>query len=119
MIDLWLDDVRLPPSNYVWVKSVTEAKLILETGDVRRASLDHDLGACKECYDGTAEKWLVEHDYKSMPHCPHFGTGYDLVCWMEETGHWPKEKPVVHSANPVGRQRMQQAIDHSFPGDKS
>lgn len=82
---------------------------------VQKASLDHDLGACEKCMDGkTWGQWLAKHDWQQAPNCDHFGTGYTLVCWMEETGHWPKEKPTVHSANPVGRQRMQQAIDHSF-----
>jgi hypothetical protein len=37
----------------------------------------------------TPDEWLEKQDYASMPNCSHFGTGYDLVCWMEETGHWP------------------------------
>ena len=61
-----------------------------------------------------AEEWLVKSGYQAMPHCDHFGTGYTLVCWMEETGIWPKEKPTVHSANPVGRARMRAAIDRSW-----
>jgi hypothetical protein len=118
MIDLWLDDMRLPPEGWVWVKTVEHAKDLLRDGEVRRASLDHNLGACGECYDGTAEQWLEEHGYKSMPHCPHVGTGYDLVCWMKEMGTWPKEKPVVHSANPDGRRNMLEVIDHSFPAEE-
>ncbi len=85
----------------------------LETGLVAFASLDHDLGACDECSEGlTPDEWLEKHNYASMPNCSHFGTGYDLVCWMEETGHWPTVYwPTVHSANAVGRRRMEQAIE--------
>ena len=117
MIDLYLDDMRPTPIGWIGVKTVEEAKRYLETGKVRRASLDHDLGACDRCNGRTAEQWLEEHDYKSMPHCEHFGTGYTLVCWMEETGHWPQEKPTVHSANPAGAARMRQAINRHY-GDK-
>lgn len=110
-IDLWLDDMRPAPSGWLWVKTVDDAKLQLAAGRVRKASLDHDLGACDACMGGrSAEQWLADSHMTQMPNCDHFGTGYTLVCWMEETGHWPKEMPRVHSANPVGRGRMSAAI---------
>ncbi len=118
MIDLYLDDMRPCPVGWILARNVEEAKPYLIAGQVRRASLDHDLGACDRCNGKTAEQWLEEHDYKSMPHCEHVGTGYTLVCWMEETGHWPQEKPNVHSANPAGAARMRQAINRHY-GDKS
>ena len=37
-------------------------------------------------------------------------TGYDVVCWMEDHGVWPAEGVSVHSQNPVGRARMEQAL---------
>lgn len=112
MIDLWLDDIRPAPVGWTHVKTVEEAKPYLEAGRVNRASLDHDLGACGDCMGGRSiEQWLTESGMTAMPHCDHFGTGYTLVCWMEETGHWPREKPTVHSANPAGRERMRLVID--------
>lgn len=88
---LWLDDVREAPEGWVHVKTVEEAKAYLEKGNVFRASLDHDLG------DDA-----------------HNGTGYALVCWMEESGHWPKYPPQVHSANPVGAQKMRTVINKQY-----
>lgn len=115
MIDLWLDDMRPAPAGWYRVLTVDAAKALLQSGEVRRASLDHDLGACASCMGGrTAEQWLDESQFTQMPNCDHFGTGYTLVCWMEETGHWPQEKPTVHSANPAGRLRMQQAINREW-----
>lgn len=115
-IDLWLDDMRPAPAGWVHVKTVEEAKPYFEGKKVRFSSLDHDLGACDRCNGKTPEAWLEEHDYKSMPHCEHFGTGYTLVCWLEETGLWPDIHPNVHSANPAGRARMEQVIrKHYFP----
>lgn len=115
---LWLDDFRLPPQDgraWVWAKNIETAKRYLETEPVTFASLDHDMGACADCLGGlTPEEWLERHTYRSMPHCDHLGTGYTLVCWMEMTGHWPLEKPVVHSMNPDGRKRMQLAIDRHY-----
>lgn len=106
-INLWLDDVRPAPIGWLHVKTVEDAKLQLEAGRVKKASLDHDLGACDACM----ESWRGRDWVTAMPNCEHFGTGYTLVCWMEETNHWPDEKPTVHSANPVGRERMRRVID--------
>lgn len=119
-MNLWLDDVRNPAAydlaDYIWVKTVEEAKEKILTGEVVNASLDHDLGACPDCLGGrTFEQWLAENNGKSTPNCSHYGTGYDLCLWMAETGHWPKHKPIVHSANPVGRERMRGVIDRYFP----
>lgn len=114
-MNLYLDDMRPAPEGWTRAYTVEDAKAALLTGTVVKASLDHDLGACTNCLNGrSAEQWLEEHGYRSMPHCEHFGSGYTLVCWMEETGNWPQEKPTVHSANPAGRARMQQVIDRAF-----
>lgn len=113
MVKLWLDDIRVPPDeSWTWCKTANEAKLILLAGNVEEASLDHDLGACEKCLKGMdAEEWLWRHDMKSIPNCEHYGTGYTLVSWMEENHVWPKTRPKVHSANPVGRRRMEMVID--------
>jgi hypothetical protein len=114
MFDLWLDDLRPAPDGWMHVTTVEEEQKYLCRGVVRRASLDHDLGVCSRCYNGTPERWLEEHGYQSMPHCEHFGTGYSLVRWMEAIDCWPLEKPTVHSANPVGRAKMEAVIERKF-----
>lgn len=133
---LWLDDVRDPqmyvpsPWLWTWAKTVPEAQELLLTGEVEEASLDHDLGLCDACWDEARKaaddspdfklnldfqhKMAWNHGLASYASCVHNGTGYDLVCWMEETGNWPLLKPNVHSANPVGRKRMQLAIDRHY-----
>lgn len=79
---LWLDDIRPAPAGWVWCKTATEAvRYLSQDGLVEEASLDHDLG-------------------ENQP------TGYDLCKWMAETGAWPKQRPEVHSANPVGKEAM-------------
>jgi hypothetical protein len=85
---LWLDDIRLPPKDFVWAKTAEEAIAHLATGDVTLCSLDHDL----------------EADL----------TGYDVLEWMERCvaeGIWygPLPTILVHSANPPARKRMQMA----------
>lgn len=114
-VNMWLDDIRPPPPGYSLVKTVGEAIAVLMLHDVERCSLDHDLGACEKCMQGKSpEQWLAEANYQSMPNCEHFGTGYELVCWMEANNVWPKHKPAVHSANPAGRARMQAVIDKQW-----
>lgn len=84
MTRMWLDDVRPAPTGWVHVRSANEAISLLATGVVTEASLDHDLG---DFYIGG-------------------GDGYRVVLWMAEQGVWPPDGVAVHSANPVGRERM-------------
>lgn len=106
-MNLYLDDIRPCPEGWTLARTVEEAKDIMMLLEVENASLDHDMGECEECA-------------KSFPHrgyplvtstCRHLQTGYDFVLWMAENEIWPKNKPTVHSMNPVGRQAMQQAIE--------
>ena len=92
---VYLDDIREAPQG--WVRAHTPEEVIdfLCLGDVEELSLDHDLGLGSGC----AER-----------------TGYDVLRWLEEavaTGAWtfPLPEIRIHSANPVGRRRMEQAID--------
>jgi hypothetical protein len=89
---LWLDDARAAPEGWVHACTVAEAQALLASGEVEQASLDHDLGMDQP--DGSA-----------------------LVRWMEQTGHWPKTRPVVHSMNPAGRATMEAVIERHF-GDR-
>lgn len=114
-MNLWLDDIRRPPSvAWTWATTVEQAKRYLQTGRVEQASLDHDLGACGACHARWMDGDLAPRLGKEMPHCEHYGTGWTLVKWMAETGHWPKQKPTVHSANEAGRTRMRDFIDRYF-----
>jgi hypothetical protein len=115
---MWLDDMRPAPPGWTHVKNVYEAKLLLLTGEVEFASLDHDLGMAELCLRCTADDdgnfctgcQCECHDYyETAP------TGYDLVKWMAETGIWSNNRPTVHSANPVGRDNMIAVIDRYFP----
>ena len=87
---VFLDDLRTPPEGWILVRWPDEAIALLETGQVDELSLDHDLGDDER------------------------GTGYDVLLWLEEAvalrGFRPPRSIVVHSANSVGRQRMELAI---------
>jgi hypothetical protein len=90
-IRVWLDDVRAAPAGWTRAHTASEAITFLEAGGVVEISLDHDLG-----------------DEATR------GTGYDVVCWIEEavaTRGFAAPEIHIHSANVVGRERMQRAID--------
>jgi hypothetical protein len=95
---VFLDDERPTPEGWVRAFTATEAIELLKKGKVTELSLDHDLGP------------------------EEAGTGYDVCLWVEErlfSQGFHYEDPLnlfippvmtVHSANPVGRQRMELAI---------
>lgn len=90
---VYLDDERVAPEGWTQCRTPSKAIALLQTGQVDELSLDHDLG-------------LLGADREE--------TGYDVLLWVEQqvvsTGFVP---PVmhVHSANPVARRRMLQAIE--------
>jgi hypothetical protein len=93
-VRVWLDDLREAPAGWVRIKTPEEAIELLRAGEVTELSLDHDLGLDTE----DAER-----------------TGYDVLLWLErrvaeERWRFPLPSIRVHSANPVGRARMQRAI---------
>lgn len=120
MYYLWVDDMR--PIRSDWedniilavevAKNYDEAISAMLRTDFDVVSLDHDLGACDACMNGrTADQWLQESNYQSMPHCEHMKTGYDILMWMTERRvndiHKGPLEILIHTANPVGRKNMQ------------
>jgi hypothetical protein len=86
---VWLDDVRSAPEGWIRVHTAAEAIGLLEAGGVEFISLDHDLGD---------------------PEAPE---GYAVAAWLEEQAAFGRCAPVkwaIHSANPVGRARMETAL---------
>lgn len=115
MFNLYMDDVRACPDGWRCARTVEDAMLFLETGEVDACSLDHDMGACEHCKRGGKDIGDMQTDDTTFMHwCPHTLDGTKLVRWMVETGNWPNRKPMVHSANPSGRRRMLGMIDQFF-----
>ena len=86
---VYLDDLRPAPEGWHRTLWPDEVIALLESGGVTHLSLDHDLG------DDTR------------------GTGYDVVRWIEEavvTRNFVPPEIAIHSANPVGRERMARGI---------
>jgi hypothetical protein len=96
-INIYLDDERKPPVGFIGVTTAQECidwlKLCQEKGTiVTMLSLDHDLGYLNP--DTLEEE-----------------TGYDVLCWLEQNVQAMPENIVLHTANPVGRRRMQIVLD--------
>jgi len=112
-VKLWLDDNRPCPlaadgeEGWTLAKTSREAIELLKIHDFEEASLDHDLGHCDACNQcGGYTSSACGHD------C-HW-TGYTVVIFMINSGRWPKTKPRVHSANPIGAGHMKDAIDRYY-----
>jgi len=86
---VYLDDERIAPDGWVQVRWPDEVIKLLQTGEVTRLSLDHDLGDDQR------------------------GTGYDVLLWLEQevsnNGFLPPEI-TIHTANPAARERMLAAV---------
>ncbi len=105
MFNLYLDDTRSGPSNdfgrsdnnwheWVVVRSVANAKVLLETGLVQDLSLDHDLGC--------------DSNDTALPN------GKDLVLWMVECGCWPKGDITIHSNHYTRAKEMKELVDQYY-----
>ncbi len=86
---LYLDDQRPAPVGWVLARSAEEAIARLREGGVTELSLDYDLGD------------------------PHFGTGLDVLDWLEDAvarGLLRLPGLAAHSGSPVGRRRLEATI---------
>ena len=99
---LWVDDVRPAPDGWVWVKSYDEAIKVLIENDVTDISLDHDLGMRVTGISKDGIVFAREVEAK---------TGYDVACWIEQrlndNPEWLPPLITSHSANPVGKRRIE------------
>ena len=84
MLRVWVDDMRPAPAGWTWAKTSAEGIALVPDADVM--SLDHDLGG--------------------------EDTGYRVLLVIEDRAAEGMKPPILacHSANPVGRSRMEAAI---------
>jgi hypothetical protein len=88
---IWLDDKREMPDGFdIWCKDAKDITSYIETGRVTHISFDHDLG------DGL--------------------TGYNVAVYIELLAYNKKIPPMTwdtHTANPVGKKSIEQAMKNS------
>ncbi len=117
---LWLDDLRPPPDGtWVWAKNAAQAIRLLEDHQVTEASLDHDLADIPwENLDELGDQFGDQYVQDLVVRSRKEKTGYEVVLWLAEHGHWPTEKITIHSWNPVGGARMASVVDRYGPYEK-
>ena len=94
MKNLYVDDIRTLPTKYnkdEWdiAKNYTQAIEMLTNNTYHTISLDHDIAS----FDKTGKEF----------------TGYDIVKWLVQRhfdGEYVPCNYMVHSANPIGAERM-------------
>ena len=106
---IWIDDVRPAPENYLWCKSVNEAKELIEF--VERVFegytvLNQITGESIRVYIE-----LLDIDHDAGEYANDGGDYIKLLDWLEETG---RNYPVrIHSMNPVGVANMRAIIERN------
>lgn len=91
---IWIDDVRpAPHGNYMWCRSVNQAKQIIN--DIIKFPL---------------EDWieLIDIDHDAGDYASDGGDFINILNWFEETN---QNYPIrIHSMNPVGKENMRRII---------
>ena len=103
---LWIDDVRPAPEGYIGVRSVNEAKLMIEAFDFTFI-MTRELGNNREAENFRIEVIDIDHD------AGEFGPPdyIKVLDWLEETG---RNYPIrIHSMNPVGVANMRAIIQRN------
>ena len=101
---LWVDDVRPAPKGFIAVRSVNEAKLVIEAFEFTYRMLEELHAADTD--DFKIELISIDHDAGDFAH--DGGDYIRVLDWLEETG---RKYPIrIHSMNPVGVENMRRII---------
>lgn len=96
---LWIDDVREPPSGYVWCKTTNEAKMILTcVSQMQTIGQKENLPTIE----------LIDLDHDAGDYATYGGDYIRVLDFMEKNKY---NYPIhIHSMNPVGRENMRAII---------
>lgn len=104
---IWVDDIRPKPEgqNYIWCRSVNEAKARIEFIEHRNRRYGVHT---KNGVDEEAEIELIDIDHDAGDYAEDGGDYIKLLDWLEET---KRNYPIhIHSMNPVGAFNMRAII---------
>ena len=115
---LWIDDLRPAPDGYVWCKSVSNARMIIEeseclvkyhTHQISSHRLNGNLKHISKVQQYTIE--LIDIDHDAGDYTQYGGDYIRLLDWLEETG---RNYPIrIHSMNSVGVANMRAIIERN------
>jgi hypothetical protein len=117
-IRIWLDDNRPAPEGWVHARNIEQVQVRLLHNRVEELSLDFDLDnpACPACDFKCGYRDDTGCKNNCACHSNGAKNGLDLVKWMVSWRIWPKHKPVVHSMNGEGAEKMKMLIEQNYPG---
>lgn len=93
---LWIDDLRPAPTGYEWVKTVDQAKMVIDIN---------------ERLVGVSVIELIDTDHDAGDYAQYGGDYIKILDWLEETG---RNYPIrIHSMNPVGVANMRAIIQRN------
>lgn len=100
---LWIDDIRPAPEDYVWVKTVNDAKNIIQ----HSFTYGYEV-SWKIVYDKIT---VIDIDHDAGFYANEGGDYIKLLDWLEENNI---SIPIrIHSMNPVGVQNMRKIIERN------
>lgn len=105
---LWIDDIRPAPDDYIWCKSVNEAKSKIEYCEYinHRYRIHTSQGIEDE-----DEIELIDIDHDAGDYASDGGDYIKLLDWLEKTR---RNYPIhIHSMNPVGVENMRRVIQRN------
>ena len=130
---LWIDDVRPAPEGYVWCKSVSHVKILIENAEETIDGAIKTINSYEDNYANLRpddkeryEKYihptmksrinensieLLDLDHDAGQYSCFGGDYIKILDWLEETG---RNYPIrIHSANPVGVANMRRIIERN------
>ena len=130
---LWIDDLRPAPEGYKWVKSVTEAKIVIENAEILIDGALETIRSYEDVYENLRPEEKVKYEEYIHPimknrikensievldidhdasQYSQFGGDYiKILDWLEETG---RNYPIrIHSMNSVGVANMRAIIERN------
>lgn len=117
---LWIDDIRPAPKGYVWVKTVNDAKLIIEMKESNALWFSDRIYELENIFKFDLAKnlkmaldnsiiELIDMDHDAGIFASDGGDYIKLLDWLEETKR--NNYPIrIHSMNPVGVENMRRII---------
>lgn len=109
---LWIDDIRPAPEGYIWVKSVNEAKNIIESyirfmKHLMRTD-DYDGRVLTQVFNLCMQSDLIDIDHDAGDYANDGGDYINLLNWLEFMKY---AFPIhIHSQNIVGVENMRRII---------
>lgn len=108
---LWIDDVRIAPDGYVWLKSVNEVKRCISINEGLRLSIKDAMDKGYVEFKEQEKIEIIDIDHDAGEYYKDGGDYINVLNWFEENGY---NFPIhIHSMNSVGVENMRRIIQRN------